>query len=161
LAVSSAFPAMAQGRRPDFAPTASIGWYSYNRQWIPPAGGPGPLQQDAAHPYVSNDEFRATGRHPTKHRADLTNPIPQRGTRDAVRKRKEIVLSGQAAPLPHASCWPVGVPGFLLRPMTQPMYFVQGAKEVVMILASHPEVRHIRLAEQHSANVKPSWYGEG
>src|SRR5205814_6435103 len=40
-------------------------------------------------------------------------------------------------------------------------YFIQAPNEVVMILASHPEVRHIRLTDKHSANVKPSWYGEG
>jgi hypothetical protein len=44
--------------------------------------------------------------------------------------------------------------------MTQPMYFVQGQKEVVMILASFNDVRHIHLTDKHSDNVKPSWYGE-
>ena len=49
-----------------------------------------------------------------------------------MRKRNELVLSG--SPLtPQASCWPRALP-FLLSPMTQPMYFVQGQKEVVMIL---------------------------
>jgi hypothetical protein len=44
--------------------------------------------------------------------------------------------------------------------MTQPMYFVQGPREVVMILTSFNDVRHIHLADKHSANVKTSWYGE-
>jgi hypothetical protein len=44
--------------------------------------------------------------------------------------------------------------------MTQPMYFVQGPKEVVMILTSFNDVRHIFLTDKHSPNVKPSWYGE-
>jgi len=150
----------AEGAPPDFAPSASIGWYAYNRQFIPPASGAGPVQQDPAHPYVTNDEFRVTGRQPTAQLADLDNPILQPWARDVVRKRNELVLSGKTAPLPHASCWPVGVPGFLLRPMTQPMYFVQGPGAVAMILASHPEVRHVYLTDKHSANVKPSWYGE-
>src|SRR5205814_361625 len=55
---------------------------------------------------------------------------------------------------------PVGVPGFLLRPMTQAMYFVQTPKVVVMILASKQEVRHVYLTDRHSPNLKPSWYGE-
>jgi hypothetical protein len=160
LCLAASFSTIAQGAPPDFAPTPSVGWYAYNRQFIPPASGAGPVQQDRAHPYVTNDEFRVTGRQPTAQLADLDNPILQPWAREAVRKRNEFVLAGKTAPLPHASCWPVGIPGFLLRPMTQPMYFIQGPREVVMILASHPEVRHIRLTDKHSANVKPSWYGE-
>jgi hypothetical protein len=160
LAGSLSFAAMAQGTPPNFAPDASIGWYAYNRLFIPPASGPGPVLQDPAHPYVSNDEFRVSGKQPTQQLADLSNPILQPWARDVVRKRNEVVLSGKPDYSPHASCWPVGVPGFLLRPMTQAMYIVQGPKEVVMILASKVEVRHIFLTDRHTPNVKPSWYGE-
>jgi hypothetical protein len=145
---------------PNFAPSAEIGWYAYNRQFIPPPSGPGPVQQDPARPYVTNDEFRVTGRQPTQQLADLSAPILQPWAREVVRKRNEIVLSGKPANTPQASCWPVGVPGFLLRPMTQAMYFIQTPKVVVMILSSKQEVRHIYLTDKHSANVKPSWYGE-
>ena len=160
LAGSFAFTAMAQGAPPNFAPDASIGWYAYNRQFIPPASGPGPVQQDRARPYVTNDEFRVTGRRPTEQLADLSSPILQPWARDVVRKRNELVLSGKPANPPHASCWPVGVPVFLLRPMTQAMYFVQTPKVVVMILSSKQEVRHIYMTDKHSTEVKPSWYGE-
>jgi hypothetical protein len=44
--------------------------------------------------------------------------------------------------------------------MTQAMYFIQGPREVVMILASKQEVRHVHLIDKHSANVKTSWFGE-
>jgi hypothetical protein len=44
--------------------------------------------------------------------------------------------------------------------MTQAMYFVQTPQVVVMILSSKQEVRHVYLADKHSPNVKPSWYGE-
>src|SRR5271165_1753391 len=135
LAGSLSFSTMAQGAPPDFAPDASIGWYAYNRIFIPPASGAGPVQQDPAHPYVSNDEFRVTGKQPTAELADLDNPILQPWAREVVRKRNELVLAGKPVYAPHASCWPVGVPGFLLRPMTQAMYFIQTPKEVVMILA--------------------------
>ncbi len=160
LAGSLNFSAMAQGAPPNFAPNASVGWYAYNRIFIAPASGAGPVQQDPAHPYVSNDEFRVTGRQPTTQLADLNNPILQPWARDVVRKRNELVLSGKPAYSPHASCWPVGVPGFLLRPMTQAMYVVQAPKEVVMILASKVEVRHLYLTDKHSPNLKTSWYGE-
>jgi hypothetical protein len=157
---SLSFSAAAEGAPPNFAPDSNIGWYAYNRIFIPPASGPGPMQQDPAHPYVSNDEFRVTGRQPTQHLADLSNPILQPWARDVVRKRNELVLSGKSVATPTASCWPKGVTGFLLSPMTQPMFFIQGPTEVVMILTSFNDVRHIHLTDKHSANVKTSWYGE-
>jgi hypothetical protein len=118
------------------------------------------MQQDPAHPYVSNDEFRVTGRQPTQHLADLNNPILQPWARDVVRKRNELVLAGKLVASPTASCWPKGVTGFLLSPMTQPMFFIQGPTEVVMILTSFNDVRHIHLTDKHSANVRTTWYGE-
>jgi hypothetical protein len=160
LAGSLSISAMAEGARPNFAPNPSIGWYAYNRIFIPPASGAGPVQQDPAHPYVSNDEFRVTGRQPTAQLADLSSPIIQPWAREVLRKRNELVLAGKPANPPQASCWPKGVTPFLLSPMTQPMYFVQGQREVVLILASFNDVRHIHLMDKHSDNLKPSWYGE-
>jgi hypothetical protein len=160
LCAAFGFSAAAQSAAPNFAPNANIGWYAYNRQFIAPASGPGPVQQDPEHAYVSNDEFRVSGKQPTDQLADLNNPILQPWARDVIRKRNELVLAGKAANPPHASCWPVGVPGFILRPMTEPMYFIQTPREVTMILSSKQEVRHIYLTDKHTANVKPSWYGE-
>jgi hypothetical protein len=97
LAGSLSFSAMAEGAPPDFAPNPSVGWYAYNRIFIPPASGAGPVQQDPAHPYVSNDEFRVTGRQPTAQLADPDNPILQPWARDVVRKRN--ALSSPANPL--------------------------------------------------------------
>src|SRR5207237_9160303 len=125
-----------------------------------PASGAAPVQQDRERPYVSNDEFRVSGKQPTEQLADLNNPILQPWARDVVAKRNELVRAGKPAKPPWASCWPVGVPAFLLRPMTEPMYFIQTPKEVVMILSSKQEIRHIYLTNRHSANVKSSWYGE-
>jgi len=151
--------APAQSAPPNFS-HADIGWYAYTRQFIPPASGPGPVMQDPERPYVSNDEFRVSGKQPTEQLADLSNPILQPWAREVIRKRNALVLAGKPANPPHASCWPVGVPGFILRPMTEPMYFIQTPKEVVMILASKQEVRHIYMTDKHTPNVKPSWYGE-
>jgi hypothetical protein len=159
LAGSLSFAALAGAAPPDFAPDAS-GWYSYNRQFISPPSGAGPVRQDPNRPYVTNDEFRVTGKQPTEQLADLNSPILQPWAKEVVRKRNELVLAGKEAPTPWASCWPSGVLAFLLRPMTQPMYFVQGPTRVAMILASHPEVRHVYLTDKHSPNLKPSWYGE-
>ena len=161
LAGGLSVSAMAQGvSPPNFAPDSSIGWYNYGRQFMPPSSGPGPVRQHPEHPYVTNDEFRLTGRQPTAQLADLDTPILQPWAKEVIRKRNELVLSGKPANQPHDRCWPVGVPGFLLRPMTQAMYFIQTPKEVVMILSSKQEIRRIYLNVPHSPNVRPSWYGE-
>ena len=160
LAGSLSVSAIARETPPNFAPNATVGWYAYNRQFIPPPNGPGPVQQDAERPYVSNDEFRVSGKQPTDQLANLDNPILQPWARDVLRKRNELVLAGKPANPPHASCWPVGVPGFILRPMTEPMYFVQTPEEVVMILSSKQEIRHVYMTDKHTPNLKPSWYGE-
>jgi len=161
LAGNLSVSAMAAGvSPPNFALNSRVGWYAYNRLFIPPASGPGPVVQDPEYPYVSNDEFRVTGRQPTQRVADLGNPILQPWARDILRKNKEIALSGKRVPSLTASCWPKGPTYFLLSPMTQPMYFVQGPKEVVMILTSFNDVRRIHLTDKHSQNVKLSWYGE-
>src|SRR4029077_20151392 len=122
LAGGLSFSATTQAAPPNFAPNANVGWYAYNRQFIPPPSGPGPVQQDPERPYVSNDEFRVSGKQPTEQLADLNNPILQAWATALVRQRNELVLAGKPANPPHASCWPVGVPGFILRPMTEPMY---------------------------------------
>jgi len=154
-------PALAQSASPPvFTPNSSAGWFAYSRVFIPPSSGPGPVRPDPAHRGVSNDEFRATGRQPALSVADPSNPILQPWARDKVRERNELVLSGQQVFSMHASCWPVGIPHFVLEPMTRPMFIVQGPKEVVMILTSFSDVRHVPLTDHHSANVKPTWYGD-
>jgi hypothetical protein len=161
LAGTLSFSALAEGvSTPDFAPNPSAGWFAYARVFIPPASGPGPVQPDPAHRGVTNDEFRATGRQPSLATADLNNPILQPWARDKVRARNELVLAGKQVFSLHASCWPVGIPHFLLEPMTRPMYIVQGPKEVVMILTSFSDVRRIYLSDKHSEKLEMSWYGD-
>jgi hypothetical protein len=159
LAASSlSFSAMAEP--PNFASNPSVGWYGYSSIFAPPPNRVGPVQQDPAHPYVTNEEFRVTGKQPTQRVGDVSNPILQPWAREVIRKRNELVLAGKLVPSPSASCWPVGVTLFLLGSMTQPMYVVQGRREVALILTGGNEVRHIHLMEKHSANLKTSWYGE-
>src|ERR1700704_1073307 len=97
LACSLSVSALAEGTPPNFAPDASVGWYAYNRIFIPPASGAGPVQQDPAHPYVSNAECLVTGKQPTAQLADLDNPILQPWVKDVVRKRNALVLAGKPA----------------------------------------------------------------
>ena len=150
----------ADGSPPVFTPTPSSGWFSYTREWIAPASGAGPVRPDPSHEHVTNDEYRLTGKQPTFPMGDPNSPILQPWAREAVKKRNDRVVTGKTAYSLHSSCYPVGIPYFVLLPMTRPMYIVQGPKEVVMILESFSDVRHIYLTDKHSENLKPSWNGE-
>ena len=145
---------------PDFAPTASSAWYSYSREWMPSASGPGPVMQDKAHPRVSNDDFRATGQQPTPPFADVSNPILQPWAAEALRKLNDQTLSGRPFISQLATCRPLGALAFVLSPMTRPMFILQSPKEVLLINESFNEVRHIYLTGNHRPNLKPSWEGD-
>jgi len=162
LCVSAALsPVLGAQSPPNFSPNAGVGWVSQPGGLKPPASGAGPVRDDPAHPTISNNEFRLSGKQPTFPVADLSNPILQPWVREALRKRNELVLAGQPGYGPRQSCWPRGVPGFLLEGMFQPMFIVQGPKEIVMTAqADNHQRRRIYLDVPHSANVKPSWFGE-
>ena len=51
------------------------------------------------------------------------------------------------------------MPGWLLYPV-RPVFFLQTPKEVTFIWEEDHMARHVYLTEKHSANVKPSWFGE-
>ena len=144
---------------PDFAPNGSVGWVAFGPEFIPPPSGPGPVGDDPAHRRISNDDYRASGRQPTFPVGDVDSPILQPWAREQIRKHNALILSGKAAFSRQASCWPIGVPGFLLYPV-QPVYFIQTPKEVVMIWQADHQTRHVYLGARHSAHVKPSSYGE-
>jgi hypothetical protein len=144
---------------PNFAPDSGTGWVSKGADFLPPPSGPGPVGMDPAHPRITNDDFRATGKQPARPLADLRNPILQPWVRDELKKRNDFILTGKQAYTPKERCWPIGVPGWLLYPV-QPVYFVQAPKEVVMIWAEDHQVRRVYLNQQHSVGVKPSWFGE-
>jgi hypothetical protein len=68
------------------------------------------------------------------------------------------VLAGTPMWSRSARCWATG-PAFFLTP-AQPMFFIQ-TPEQIRILAQHDnDVRRVYLNVSHSANPKPSWYGE-
>src|SRR5579871_5622436 len=84
----------AAAEPPRFSPNPAVGWIAIYNEFQPPASGPGPVLQDPAHPRVSNDEFRRTGRQPTPAVADLKSPILQPWAREALRKRNVLALAG-------------------------------------------------------------------
>ena len=158
-ATFSAVRAAQQAPVPEFAPASNVGWVAQGGEFLPPKSGPGPVMDDPAHPRISNAVAAATGRQPTFHVGDADNPILQPWAKEQMRKRNALVLSGKPGYTRQAACWPNGVPGFLLYPV-QPIYFVQGPKEVLMISQEDHQVRRIYLNVPHSQRVKLSWHGE-
>jgi len=75
-----------------------------------------------------------------------------------MKKDVDEVLAGKIAYTPGQSCKPYGVPTFWLS--GGPFMFLQTAKEVKIIQEGDNLARRIHLNVPHSANPKPSWYGE-
>ena len=162
FSVAALYPVQAAQDKagpPVFSPNAGVGWIVLRGQFRPPPSGPGPVVNDPAHPNVNGNDLRATGRQPTFPVADVNNPILQPWAKEQLRKHNERILSGKPGFSRTASCWPIGVPGFVLYGV-QPVFFIQGPKEVVMVWQTDHQVRRVYLADKHSARVKPSWFGE-
>jgi hypothetical protein len=141
---------------PIFSPDSHTGWLKPpGDEFLPPDSGPGPIRSDPARPYVSN----AVASQETVKIADITNPILQPWAAEQMRKANDEVLAGKVGFTARSRCWPHGVPGFLLYPV-HPIFFIQTPKEVVMIWGQDFQLRRVYLNEPHSANPKPSWYGE-
>jgi hypothetical protein len=150
----------------DLAPSPNVGWIAYGTDFLSPPSGPGPVLSDPKHPFIPNRVEYAqaqpdlTIEGPSTFRvADLSNPILQPSTREALRKANERVLAGKPSYTRQTACWPLGVPAYLLYPV-QPVFFVQTAKQVVMITQFDHMIRHVYLNMPHSRRVKPSWHGE-
>ena len=136
--------------------SAEFGWLA-DTEFLPPASGPGPVTFDRTHPYVRNN----TAGQPTFRIGDLTNPILQPWVVERMRRDNNEVLAGKVAFTARSTCWPAGVPGFLVFGCgARTVYFLQTPKEVVMINEGDQQVRHVYLNMAHTARPKPSWYGE-
>jgi hypothetical protein len=141
---------------PNFAPDSTTGWLKPpGDEFIQPDSGPGPIKADSAHPYFSN----AIAAQETVKIADVTNPILQLWAAAQMKKSNDGVLAGKVGFTARSRCWPHGVPGFLLYPV-HPIFFIQTPKEVLMIWGQDFQLRRVYLNVPHSANLKPSWYGE-
>jgi hypothetical protein len=149
-------PAAKRAPIPDLA-AANLAWTKVADDFQAPASGPGPVTFEKAHPYIANN---GRGVQATVRIADVGNPILKPWVVEQMKKANEEAGAGRNAFEAHASCWPGGVPGFLVMGRVNPMYFIQSPKEVLMINEGGPDIRHILMDVPHSANPKPSWYGE-
>jgi hypothetical protein len=152
-------PAHAADKKADVPQLESseVGWSKIADDFQPPASGPGPVTYEKDHPYVPNND---EGRQVTFRIADLTNPILKPWAIEKMREQNALAAAGKRAFEARASCRPGGVPGFLVMGRVNPLYFVQGENEVILINEGGPEVRRVFLNVPHSANPKISPYGE-
>jgi hypothetical protein len=150
--------AMAQGSSsiPDFS---SNGWKTANgTDFIRVPGSPPPVSNDPGHPYISNGIANRTGQQPNYRIGDLTNPNVKQWAKDVMKKDNDEILEGKIAFTPGQSCVPWGVPAVSLS--GGPFFFVQTPKVVYLIEEGDRQARRIYMDVPHSANPKPSWYGE-
>jgi hypothetical protein len=143
---------------PDFSSNEAA-WVFGLGDYIAIPGEPSPTRNDPAHPYVSNNEFRAHGAQPTFRVADLSNPNIKPWAKEIMKRENDKALSGGMPYSARASCMPSGVPAFMMAAV-EPIHFMQTPKQVTMIFSGDAQVRRVYLDVPHSANLKPSWYGE-
>jgi hypothetical protein len=91
--------------------------------------------------------------------SDADNPNLTPWAADRMRMHNELVKNGHRAFSAQSRCWPGGVPGQLVF-IAEPIYFIQTPKEVRIIWERDHHIRRILLNQEHSANPKPSWFGE-
>jgi hypothetical protein len=154
VACAGTTPAWAQTSPPAFSAN-NVGWIAVGTEWTAMPGSPQPVKQDPAHRYVPNN----VGGQPTFRIADVNNPNLTQFAKDSLKKTNDDVLAGKPMWSRSARCWATGVPAFLLTP-AQPMFFIQTPQQVRMIAQHDNDVRRVYLNMPHSANPKPSWYGE-
>ena len=127
--------------------------------FIPVPGSPAPIGQDPAARYISNDEAGVTREQPTQRISDISNPNLKPWAKEVMKKDNDEVLKGKFAYTARSACAAAGVPGFDVL-LGGSLFILQSPRDVTMIFSGNGETRHIRLNVPHSANPKPSWYGE-
>ena len=124
--------------------------------FLAPPSGPGPVMSRKDRPYVPNGR----GQQPTYRIADLSNPILKPWAIEQMKKANDEVDAGKVPYITREHCWPAGVPGFTVYTRVQPIFFIQTPKMVVIMNELNHQYRHVYLDVPHTANPKPSWYGE-
>ena len=154
-------PAQQQAAPPDFSSNFA-GWVGLNGGgpfYEPVPGVPSrlsPVVNDPAHPFTPN----GTGGQSTYRIPDLTNPNLKPWVKEHMKKDTDEILAGKIAFTAQSACWPSGVPFFMGYGGPDPIIFLQTPKKVWMIWREDNQARQIHMNVPHSANLKPSWYGE-
>jgi hypothetical protein len=134
------------GSIPDFS---GVWAHPYLTGFEPPSSGPGP---------ILNRSRRADGVANFQQLVgDYGNPILQPWAVDVVKKHGEVSRAGHGYPTPSNQCWPGGVPYVFWDFLVQ---IFQRPDRILMIYRQGAELRHVRMNDQHPAQVTPSWYGD-
>jgi hypothetical protein len=156
--LGAALPA-ASADAPNFMGDRTTAWIPdrpTGDDFLPPPSGPGPVMSVKERPYVPN----GIGQQPTYRIADLTNPILKPWVIERMKKANDEVDAGKVPYITREHCWPAGVPGYTVYTRVQPIHFIQTPTKVVIYNELNAQVRRIHLNVPHSANPKPTWYGE-
>jgi hypothetical protein len=150
-----------QGTIPNLS-SAEFPWISTTPEYQAPPTGLGPITYDKAHPHM--------GRTPNNRGeiiekplplADLNNPNLKPWVVEFLRKANDVLLAGRLRYASRASCMPAGVPMFWIYGAgIQPIWFVQTSDKIVIVNLGDNQTRHVYMNVPHSADLKPSWYGE-
>ena len=90
--------------------------------------------------------------------SDVANPNLTPWAADQMRPHNELVSKGRRAFSAMSRCWPGGPAQLLFN--AEPLYFIQKPEEVWILWQRDHLVRRVFLNREHSANMKPSWFGE-
>jgi hypothetical protein len=113
--------AAAQQKAPPDLSSNTAGWVAINRDFIGALSGPQPVANDPAHPSaITGTRYRV---------ADLANPNLTPWANERMKQANNSLLAGGLGSTASSSCKPSGVTGFL-RSFSDPIYFVQTAREV-------------------------------
>jgi hypothetical protein len=127
------------------------GWLHDGGATFPPVeGSVSPVVQDPAHPFISQAASWRLG--------DISNPNLKDWVKQVMKKDNDEILAGKIAFQARSSCVPSGIPNMFLP--GNALQIVQTPTKIVMFKQGNWEFRHIYMNVPHSANVKPSWYGE-
>jgi len=157
-ATPASHAAAGAGTIPNLSPNDGTGWVPdriAGDDFLPPPSGPGPVVSQKDHPYVPNNVGQSTFRV-----ADLSNPILKPWAIESMKKVNDAVLAGKIPFTPRERCWPGGVPVYDIYERDRPIFFVQTPQRITIISEHDQQIRHIYMNVPHSANLKPSWYGE-
>ena len=164
-AVLPAASAPADEKIPNFTPARNTSWQVNFWDYIlppPPGAAHGPILTDPKYPYNSQIQngglFRGGDFQVAI--ANAKDPVLKPWAAKALEERNQDLLAGKRTSgfVAQSRCWPGGVPGQDL--FLEPVYFLQKPNEVIIMWQRNNFVRHIKLTDTHSANVKPSWFGE-
>jgi hypothetical protein len=146
---------------PDFSSNFA-GWVGFNGggpffEPVPGSRMPGPIVSDPKYPFVPN----GVGAQPTYRIPDLSNPNLKPWVKEHMRRDSEEIIAGKKpAFTAQSSCWPAGVPFFMGYGGPDPLVFIQTPKQVRIMWREDNQSRRVSMDVPHSANLKPSWYGE-